>query len=135
MKYAVLMYADPAHTVAMPETELADVLRKHEALREELAGSGELLGGAGLALPDETAVLRLGPDGVVVAEGPLATEGVEHLTAYYEIDCETAVRARDIAARTLDDHVTAVEVRRIHDTAPRRGSEWPGRGRLRPSTR
>ena len=52
--------------------------------------------------------MRLGPDGVVAQQGPLATAMVEHLTAYYEIDCETADRARWIAARVLDDHVTAV---------------------------
>jgi hypothetical protein len=33
------------------------------------------------------------------------------------IDCVTAERARSIAERMLDDHVTAVELRRIHDSA------------------
>lgn len=111
------MYADPAHTQAMSKSAVDVVLRKHEALREELTASGELTGGAGLALPHETTVLRLGPDGVALREGPLVTESGEQLTAYYEIDCETADRAREIAARVLDDHVTAVEVRRIHNTA------------------
>jgi hypothetical protein len=117
VKYAVLMYADPAHTRAMSEAALDVVARKHEGLREELTGSGELVGGAGLALPDETTVLRLGHDGVVAGQGPLVAETIEHLTAYYEIDCASADRAREIAARMLDDHVTAVELRRIHDTA------------------
>ena len=44
-------------------------------------------------------------------------ETTEHLTAYYEVDCETPERAQEIAAHILDDHVIAVEVRRIHDTA------------------
>jgi hypothetical protein len=117
VRYAVLMYADPVHTRAMTESDLAVVARKHEALRNELTESGELAGGAGLVLPDETTVLRLGADGVVTHDGPLASDTAEHLTAYYEIDCETADRAREIAAHVLDDHVTAVELRRIHDTA------------------
>jgi hypothetical protein len=119
MKYAVLMYADPDHTRAMSEAAVEVVLRKHARLREELTASGELIGGAGLALPHETTVLRLAPNGLDVRQGPLAAEAVEHLTAYYEIDCETLDRARQVAAHVLDDHVTVVELRRIHDSADR----------------
>ena len=116
MRYAALMYAIPAETEAMSDADLAVVAAKHEEIRKELTASGELVGGSGLALPDETTVLRLGGDGSAVAtRGPLATDAIEHLTAYYEIDCETVERACAIAARLLDDHVTTVELRRIHD--------------------
>jgi hypothetical protein len=116
MRYAALMYAVPAETEAMSDADIAVVAAKHEVIRKELTASGELVGGSGLALPDETNLLRLGEDGSVVAtSGPLATDAVEHLTAYYEIECETVERAREIAARLLDDHVTSVELRRIHD--------------------
>jgi hypothetical protein len=117
MRYAVLMYADPEHTRAMSESALEVVARKHEALRDELRSSGELAGGAGLVLPDETMLLRLVEDEVVTREEPFAPSFTEHLTAYYEVDCETVDRAREIAGHVLDDHVTAVELRRIHDTA------------------
>jgi hypothetical protein len=113
MLYALLMYADPAHTRAMTEQDLAVVARKHEALRTELGASGELRGGAGLVLPDETVVVRPGS----TSQGPLVAETTDHLTAYYEVECETPERAEEIAADILDDHVVAVEVRRIHDTA------------------
>lgn len=116
MRYAALMYAVPADTEAMSDAALAAVARKHEVIRKELTASGELVGGSGLALPDETTVLRLGQDGSAVATGgPLAADAIEHLTAYYEFDCETVERAREIAATLLDDHVTTVELRRIHD--------------------
>ena len=111
MRYALLMYADPAHTVAMTPEQLDAIARKHAALRDELEVSGELTGGAGLVLPDETTVVRA--DGVT--SGPLA-EAVEHLTAYYELETSPE-RAQQIAAHILDHHVTAVEVRRIHDHA------------------
>lgn len=117
MKYAVMMYSDPAHTRAMSRSDLDLVARKHDALRHELTQSGELLNGAGLAFPDETTVLRLGAHGVVSQRGPLSTGSVEHLTAYYVIECATADQAQGIAERLLDDHVTAVEVRQIHDSA------------------
>ena len=113
MLYALLMYADPAHTRAMTEQDLAVVAGKHKALRTELGASGELRGGAGLVLPDETTVVRTGS----TSQGPLVADTTEHLTAYYEVECETPERAQEIAAHILDDHVIAVEVRRIHDTA------------------
>ena len=115
MKYAVLMFSDPAHTKEMSEDELAEILAKHEVLRDELTRSGELLNGAGLDYPEETTLLRLGGDGVVASRGPL-TSADEHMTAYYVVDCEDLERARAIAERTLDHHVTAVEVRGIHDS-------------------
>jgi hypothetical protein len=116
VRYALLMYADPAHTQAMSELAVEDVKRKHGALVEELIANDEVTGGAGLALPHETTVLRLDGDSIAVREGPLTPEPVEQLTAYYEIDCETLDRAREIASRILDDHVTAIELRRIHDS-------------------
>ncbi|HWM07855.1 MAG TPA: hypothetical protein VNO82_00870 [Solirubrobacteraceae bacterium] len=110
--YALLMYADPDHTRAMTDDDLAVVARKHAALRDELGASDELRGGAGLLLPDETVVVRPG----ATHQGPLM-DATEHLTAYYEVECATPERAQEIAAHLLDDHVTAVEVRGIHDTA------------------
>ena len=54
-KYAVPMFADPAHTRAMTESALDVVARKHATLREELTESGELLSCDGAA--------KQGPDG------------------------------------------------------------------------
>jgi hypothetical protein len=123
MNYAILMYAAPSHTREMSEAELDVIARKHAKLRDELTASGELAGGAGLVLPDETTVLRLGSDEPLAGGGPLSGRGddEEHLTAYYEVDCETLDRAKEIGAYVLDHHVTSVEIRRIHDTAEKRG--------------
>jgi hypothetical protein len=57
VKYAILMYAAPSHTRGMSGSELDGIARKHAKLRDELTASGELAGGAGLVLPDETLVL------------------------------------------------------------------------------
>ena len=101
------MYADPAHTLAMSDAQVAEVKAKHEAIGKELGP--RLVGGAGLGLPQDTTVVRTGG----VAAGPLA-KADEHLTAYYEV--ETSLEhAHEIAARIIDHHVTSVEVRHIHD--------------------
>ena len=123
MRYAILMYADPAYTVAMPREELEQVGRKHEALRAQLTGSGELRGGEGLVLPADTTVVRLRDNStgsrvesrVESRAGPLTAER-EQLTAWYVVECADAERARQIAEHILDTHVTAVEVRAIHDS-------------------
>jgi hypothetical protein len=115
MKYMVLMYADPAATEAMSPADLADVFGKHDALRRDLADTGEMLNGAGLADPKDTTTIRWHPDGSTTTNGAVI-EAAEQLTAYYVIDCASPHRARAIAERVLDFHVTAVEVRPIHDS-------------------
>jgi hypothetical protein len=111
----VLMYADPAATAAMTADQRADVFARHEALHRDLGGTGELLNGAGLVFPAETATMRWRPDeSPAIDEGPLIA-GDEQVTAYYVVECESPERAREIAARVLDFHVVAVEVRAIHD--------------------
>ena len=115
MKYMVLMYADPTATEAMSAADRAEVFRRHEALHQDLAGTGEMLNGAGLAYPKDTTTIRWQPDGSTATAGAFA-EAAEHLTAYYVIDCAGPDRAREIAERVLDFHVTAVEVRPIHDS-------------------
>ena len=115
MKYMVLMYSDPAATEAMSVSDLASIARKHEALRHDLAGSGELLNGAGLADPKDTTAIRWREDAPTTTDGPFL-EAAEQLTAYYVIDCASPDRACAIAERVLDFHVTAVELRPIHDS-------------------
>jgi hypothetical protein len=116
-RYALMMYTDPAHTRAMTDADLDVVMRKHERLRNELTASGELLNGAGLVFPEETILVRRDADGVRAERGPLNAASDVHVSAYYVIECGDEDRARALAEHLLDDHVTAVEVRRIHDSA------------------
>jgi hypothetical protein len=111
------MYTDPAHTKAMTPDALQAVMRKHEAIGED--AKGEIVGGVGMAAPEDTTTLRLGADRVESETGPFM-DGREQLSAYYELEVESEERALEIASRILDDHVTAVELRAIHDSAPRR---------------
>jgi hypothetical protein len=115
VKYMLLMHADPAATKAMTAAQRAEIADKHGRLIPELTGPAEVLNGAGLAYPEQTRTLRYRP-GAEPAEsaGPLVA-GSEHLTAYYVVECADAERAREIGALLVDFHVTAVEVRAVHD--------------------
>jgi hypothetical protein len=95
----LLMYADPARTKSMPSEEVAAVKRKHDRLHRELPRFCELI--RSTARPN----------------GPLLETSSEHLTAYHVVDREDADALAAFAEHLLDDHVTAVEVRRIHDWA------------------
>ena len=55
------------------------------------------------------------PGGRWSPPAPVAA-GDEHVTAYYLIECPDRDRAVEIASRVLDSHVTAVEVRQIHNS-------------------
>jgi hypothetical protein len=115
MKYMILMYSDPAETKRMSALNRDVISQKHQALRTELAASGELLGGAELAYPEDSRTIQL-QDGIAVRRlGPFAIAD-RQLTAYYMIDCEGRDRALSLAELILDFHVPAVEVRPVHDS-------------------
>jgi hypothetical protein len=116
MKYAVLMYTRAEETKAMTTDELGWIAAKHEELRGDVRASGELVGGDGLALPEETKTLRLVDGRVAATTGPLV-DSAEQMSAYYLLECAGLDRALEIAERVLDFHVVAAEVRRIHDSA------------------
>jgi hypothetical protein len=115
MKYGLLMYTDPAETKAMSAADRDAVGSKHQALRTELLASGELVGGSAFAYPEDTATMRLAGETVAISHGPLLKSDLQ-LSAYYLLDCEDLGRALSIGERILDFHVTAIEVRQVHDS-------------------
>jgi hypothetical protein len=117
VKYVILMYTDPDQTRAMTPEERAEIVARHDAIRQ-LVETGEVIGGAGLAFPEETTTLRW--DGPTTT-GPLVA-GTVQLSAYYVVECDTAARAHEIAAQTLDYHVLVAEVRAVHDWLPGPGA-------------
>ena len=110
MKYMLLIYDNPdTREVFLGEggKELRDEM---DALMAEITASGELVGGEALADPSQTRTVRP-RDGVpAITDGPLA-EAKEHFGGYLIVDCESADRAAEIAARWPNAHFAAMEVR------------------------
>jgi hypothetical protein len=112
MRFVALMYTEPARTAAMTAEERAEIAGKFGELGTELLASGELRNGCGMAYPAESRTLRWQGE---PATGPFHP-GDTQLSAYWVLDCDTKERAHAIAERMLDWHVTAVEVRSVHDS-------------------
>jgi hypothetical protein len=115
VKFAVMMHTNPRDSKALSQEEVSSIEAKHAKLIEELKAAGELLNGAGLHLPEETTTIRIVDEKPMSSTGPVAA-GDEHVTAYYLLECRDRDRAVEIASRVLDAHVTAVEVRQLHNS-------------------
>lgn len=110
MRYALLIYADPA-TEVEPGTEAMDeVMAGHEAFSEEAGAAGALLGGEAL-LPGTTATsVRVASGEVVTSDGPYA-ETKEVLGGFYLVEAEDLDAAVGWAAKIPEAQHGTIEVR------------------------
>jgi hypothetical protein len=115
VKYMLLIYSNP-ETWARMSREMDRVWAEHYALTDEIAASGEAVGGQALSDPSHTRTVRLRDGAASVTDGPFA-ETKEHLAGFYVVDCDSAERAIEIAARIPDARYNAVEVRPIVEIA------------------
>jgi hypothetical protein len=115
MKFAILMYSNERETRSLSPAQLQEIGQKHEVLRKSLTDSGELLNGIALEFPSQTLSAQLSNNDIISSDGPLIN-AEKQMTAYYVIECDSPERALEIAGQTLDYHVTAIEVRCIHDS-------------------
>jgi hypothetical protein len=125
MKYLLLIYSNPRswehpmfqqtpEFLAMPDEERAELVRRTEAMHEELVASGELVGGTALGEPGRGRTVRIRDGRPVVTDGPYG-EAKEQLAGYIVVDCSSEERAAEIAARFPDARFGAVEIRPVMD--------------------
>ncbi|NEE02628.1 YciI family protein [Phytoactinopolyspora halotolerans] len=114
MKYMVLIYSSPRTWNALSQEERERIAREHFALDDELAESGEYLGGNALADQVQSRVVRVSDGAAMVTDGPYL-EAKEHLAGYDIIECDSMERALEIAARNPHARLDGVEVRPIMD--------------------
>lgn len=117
MKYMLLAYTKPDWSEVDTQTpEFLEMCRFYEELGAELAASGEAVATEGLADPVLTRTVRPGDGGPVVSDGPFA-ETKEVLASFSIVDCASADRALEIAARVAQAVGDTIEVRPVMDGA------------------
>jgi hypothetical protein len=120
VRYLLLIYTaaqnwgHPAvlRTLAMQAEGRAELTAQVQALIQEIAESGELVGGEALADPVNSKTIRVRGSAPVATDGPFV-QAEEHLAGYFVVDCESTERAMEIAARFPDARFAAVEVRPV----------------------
>ncbi|MGV9314007.1 YciI family protein [Streptomyces sp. NPDC003691] len=112
MKYMILIQGNQASYDAMAgkaspgnpawsEEQLAAMFAHMGAIADDLAESGELVDGNGLAEPGQARSVLAGPDGKpVITDGPYG-ETKEVLAGYWLVDVASLERATEIAARVV----------------------------------
>jgi hypothetical protein len=120
MKYLILIYSNPRSRAVweeLPEVQRVEFGRGHDAFREELAASGELVASEGLADPSLAKRVSVREGRTLTSDGPFA-EVKEHLAGFYLIECQSQERAVELAARVPDAFYNEVEVRPVMDVRP-----------------
>ncbi|MEV1078833.1 YciI family protein [Streptomyces sp. NPDC050211] len=88
-----------AHSPAWTEKDIQAMYAFMNALNDDLAETGEMVDGQGLAEPAKTRHVSLDADGKpVITDGPYG-ETKELLAGYWVLDCASLERVTEIAAR------------------------------------
>ena len=115
MKYLILIYSNPASREiweSFTDEQRAEGFRYYAALAEELAASGELIVTEALADPSLTKRVSVHDGQTSTSDGPFA-ETKELLAGFFLLDCHSAERAVEIAARVPEAELGLVEVRPV----------------------
>ncbi len=112
MKYLVMVQGTQAdyeamqgkaseHSVAWSQEDVQAMYAFMSDLNNDLAETGEMVDGQGLAEPAKTRYVTLGGDGkAVITDGPYS-ETKELLAGYWVLDCASLERVTEIAERVL----------------------------------
>ena len=113
MKYLILIYSNPASREmweAFSADERSEGLAYYASLVEDLEASGELIVTEALADPSLTKRVTVREGQAMTSDGPFA-EAKELLAGFFLVECESAERALEIAARVPEAELGLVEVR------------------------
>ena len=115
MKYLILIYSNPASREiweGFTDDQRAEGFRYYAALADELAASGELIATEALADASSTRRVAVRDGQTLTSDGPFA-EAKEQLAGFFLLDCQSAGRAVEIAARVPEAELGLVEVRPV----------------------
>jgi hypothetical protein len=115
VKYLILIYSNPASREiweGFTDDQRAEGFRYYAALADELAASGELIATEALADASSTRRVAVRDGQTLTSDGPFA-EAKEQLAGFFLLDCQSAGRAVEIAARVPEAELGLVEVRPV----------------------
>jgi hypothetical protein len=113
MKYVILIHHNPESQKiweSFSADERAEGLKVYMDLNEDLAASGELIVTEALADASLTKRVSVRDGRTMTSDGPFA-EAKELLAGFFLVECESAERALEIAARVPEAELGLVEVR------------------------
>lgn len=113
MKYMLLIYGNQETWDLLEERGYGDLMKRHIALGEELAASGEFVDSSGLTT-ESSRTVRVRNGDPEITDGPYA-EAKEVLAGYYLVDVPTLDRATEIAAKIPEAELDLVEIRPLID--------------------
>lgn len=88
----------PYQITQWPTKDIQAHMAFMKAFADDLTRTGELVGGEGLAGPDQAKLVRADPSGLPQTDG-IFPESKEFLAGYWIVEVESAERAYEIAAR------------------------------------
>lgn len=115
MRFVILIYTNPASREVwqgLSEQQRAAGMQAYAALDAELRASGELVVSEALADPSQATQVIPRDGRVLTTDGPFA-EAKEQLAGFYLVDCDSAARAVEIAARIPGAEDLGIEVRPV----------------------
>lgn len=114
MLFMLLLHGDEAAEAAMTPDERRAIVDDHVRFSRELAERGVNRGGEALTASSEAKIVRPGPNGAMVSDGPFA-ETKEQLGGFYVLDCKDLNDALDWAERCPASRNGSIEVRPVMD--------------------
>jgi hypothetical protein len=117
MKYLILIWSNPESREiweSFSAEERSEGFAYYAALAEDLEASGELIVTEALADPSLTKRVTVREGQTMTSDGPFA-EAKELLAGFFLVECESAERAVEIAARVPEAELGLVEMRPVMD--------------------
>jgi hypothetical protein len=112
MKYAILIYDDPARLGGLDEASQGELYADYDKYAGGLAEHGQMRGGEQLSMTSVT-TLRSESGKTIVADGPFA-ETKEQLGGFFVIECDSLDDALEAAGRVPSLRIGGkVEVRPV----------------------
>ena len=115
MQYLLLIYENEKQWVSLSEEEQGKIFQEYMDYTNQIARSGNLVGGEALQPTSVTTTVRVKNGKTVTTDGPFA-ETKEQLGGYYLVEAKDLDEAIALAARIPGARTGSIEVRPIMPT-------------------